>query len=357
MALIPETAEVSIGYLPLTMENIAKVTFNNLGDAYGWGGMLDVEDCSGFVRTIYSCFGLELARNTTWQTAMPMAKISFTNTCREERMKILDSLPLGSVLYFSGHEMMYLGKVNGEYFVISAVGSIMNPHENGVKQRIRSNIINSLDIKRANGLTWLDSLTTANVPYWGLLEGKIYNMPEYEWYHDGVAYCLKNKLMQANSEGMFCPDKEITRAELVEILWKIDKQPEVECELNFNDISETDTFIKALQWAYSNGIISGIDEYTFAPNEFITREQSATILYKYAKLHGKGFGELWMFRLEYADTDMISDYAYEPICWLIMNNVINGVDNEHISPKSTVTRAQLAVMVQKFVPLLEPITE
>ena len=64
-----------------------------------------------------------------------------------------------------------------------------------------------------------------------------------------------------------------------------------------------------------------------------------------------------MFRLEYQDTDMISDYAYEPICWLIMNKVINGVDNEHISPKTTVTRAQLAVMVQKFVPLLEPIIE
>ena len=64
-----------------------------------------------------------------------------------------------------------------------------------------------------------------------------------------------------------------------------------------------------------------------------------------------------MFRLEYSDADSISNYAYEPICWLIMNNVINGVDNEHISPKTTVTRAQLAVIIQKFVPLLEPVTE
>jgi hypothetical protein len=192
-------------------------------------------------------------------------------------MKILDSLPLGSVLYFSGHEMMYLGKENGEYFVISAVGSIMNPYEVGVKQRIRSNIINSLDIKRANGLTWLDSLTAANVPYWGLLEGKNYNLPEYEWYHEGVVYCLKNKLMQANSDGMFYPNNEITRAELVEVLWKLEKQPKVECELGFTDISETDTFLDALRWAYSNGIISGIDEYTFAPNEFIKRADVAII--------------------------------------------------------------------------------
>ena len=357
LTLISENEKVSVGYLPLTRENIAEVALSSLGNTYGWGGMLNSDDCSSYVRNIYKCFGLELARNTTWQTAMPMAKISFANTCREERMKILDSLPLGSVLYFSGHEMMYLGKENGEYFVVSAVGSIMNPYESGVKQRIRSNIINSLNIKRANGLTWLDSLTTANIPYWGLLDGKTYDLPEYEWYHEGVAYCLKNKLMQASSEGMFCPDNEITRAELVEVLWKLEKQPEVECELSFNDVLESDTFVKALRWAYSNGIISGRDEYSFAPNEFITREQLATILYKYAKLHGKGFRELWMFRLKYVDADTISDYAYEPICWLTMNKVMNGIDSKHISPKTTVTRAQLAVMVQKLVPLLETTEE
>ena len=353
LTLISENEKVSIGYLPLTRENIAEVALSSLGNTYGWGGMLNSDDCSAYVRNIYKCFGLELARNTTWQTAMPMAKVSLANTCREERMKILNSLPLGSVLYFSGHEMMYLGKVNDEYYVISAVGSIMNPYESGVKQRIRSNIINTLNIKRANGLTWLDSLTTINVPYWGMLEGKNYEFPKYEWYHEGVAYCLKNKLMQANSDGMFYPKNEITRAELVEVLWKLEKQPEVECELSFNDVSETDTFVNALRWAYSNEIISGVDENTFAPNEFITREQLATILYKYAKLRGKGFSGLWMFRLEFADAESISEYAYEPICWLTMNKVISGVDSEHISPKTTVTRAQLAVMVQKFVSLLE----
>ena len=70
MALLPETAKVSVGYLPLTMENIAVVALNNLGDAYGWGGMMDVEDCSGLVRTIYSCFGLDIGRNGNWQWNM-----------------------------------------------------------------------------------------------------------------------------------------------------------------------------------------------------------------------------------------------------------------------------------------------
>lgn len=353
LTLISENEKVSAGYLPLTRENIAEVALSSLGNTYGWGGMLNSDDCSSYVRNIYKCFGLELARNTTWQTAMPMAKVSLANTCREERIKILDSLPLGSVLYFSGHEMMYLGKVDDEYYVISAVGSIMNPYESGVKQRVRSNIINTLNIKRANGLTWLDSLTTVNVPYWGLIEGKTYDLPKYNWYHEGVAYCLKNKLMKAEEDGFFYPGKEVTRAELVQLLWNLEKQPKVEIELPFSDISEIDSYVEAIRWAYSNGIISGTDETTFTPNGSITREQLATILYKYAKLHGQGFGELWMFRLEYLDANTISEYAYEPICWLTMNKVMGGVDSENISPKTTVTRAQLAVMIQKFAPLLE----
>ena len=60
MALLPETAEVSIGYLPLTQENIAMVALQTLGDTYGWGGMLDAEDCTGKIRTIYACFGLSV---------------------------------------------------------------------------------------------------------------------------------------------------------------------------------------------------------------------------------------------------------------------------------------------------------
>ena len=114
LALIPETAQVSVGYLPLTMENIAMIAFNSLGDAYGWGGMLDVEDCSGMVRTIYSCFGLEVARNGNWQWKMNMEKIDMTNMSLEEKCMILDEMPMGSALCFPGHEMIYLGKVDGE---------------------------------------------------------------------------------------------------------------------------------------------------------------------------------------------------------------------------------------------------
>ena len=165
LALISENAKVSEGYLPLTRENIAMVAFNSLGDEYGWGGMLSSEDCSGYVRDVYKCFGFEMARNTTWQKAMPVKSFDLSEYTDEQKMELLDMLPLGAVLFFSGHEMLYLGHEDGKYYVISATSSIMNPDESG-RQRARSVMINSLDIKRANGNTWLTSLNYATIPYY-----------------------------------------------------------------------------------------------------------------------------------------------------------------------------------------------
>ena len=161
LTLISEHKNVSMGYLPLTKANVSKVVFSALGNSYGWGGGLYSDDCSGYMRNVYKCFGMELARNTTWQTSMPVAKIDMQYMAREERIKFLDALPFGTILYFSGHEMMYLGAKDGKYYVISTVSTIMQPGNPSVRQRIRSVIVNTLDVKRANGNSWLNDLTVA----------------------------------------------------------------------------------------------------------------------------------------------------------------------------------------------------
>ncbi len=145
LALIPETAKVSVGYLPLTMRNIAMVALESLGDAYGWGGMLDTEDCSGMIRTVYKCFGLDIGRNGNWQYNMNIEKIDMTNMSLEEKKLILDQMPLGSALCFDGHEMMYLGKADGEYYVISTVSSIVSPNS-GEILRTRDVMINDMQV-------------------------------------------------------------------------------------------------------------------------------------------------------------------------------------------------------------------
>lgn len=174
VALISESNDVSIGYLPLTTENIIDTAFKFLGNCYGWGGMLSSVDCSSYVLSVYKCFGLNVARNTSWQMEMPVKKFTFdpvTASDDEEVIKeneeakkaVLDTLPAGSTLFFSGHEMIYLGKVDGKYYVISSVSSIMN--EEGVRQRLRDVCIHTLDTRRANGSTWLQQLKVMEVPY------------------------------------------------------------------------------------------------------------------------------------------------------------------------------------------------
>ena len=163
-ALISQHYGVSAGYLPLTRRNILRTAFQMLGDAYGWGGMLSAEDCSGYIRGVYRCFGLELPRNTTWQAQAPAVKYDLSGMNDDEKKAVLNQLPAGTTLFFRGHEMMYLGTENGKYYVISAVSSAGNPFGPG-KIRIRSVVINTLDMKRANQTTWLSNLNAAVIPY------------------------------------------------------------------------------------------------------------------------------------------------------------------------------------------------
>ncbi|MBO6208709.1 MAG: SH3 domain-containing protein [Lachnospiraceae bacterium] len=164
LGLISMHHGVSEGYLPLTENNILKVAYSMLGDTYGWGGMLSSMDCSLYVQNIYKCFGLELPRNTTWQSKMPVTGVDVSAYTPEMKEAVLDVCPPGTLLYFSGHAMMYLGQENGNYYVISSVSSMMDA-SGTQKLRVRGVVINTLDTRRANGKTWLESIHTVLVPY------------------------------------------------------------------------------------------------------------------------------------------------------------------------------------------------
>lgn len=169
VVLISQHDPVSAGYLPLTTQNVLNVAFTMLGDAYGWGAMLDSADCSSYIRDIYKCFGIELPRNTTWQASMPAVKCDLSPLPQDAsgdpaKKALLDTLPAGSALYFSGHAMMYLGRVGDEYYVISSVSSMADP-ETGKYLRVRGVVVNSLSAKRLSGKTWLNCINMAVVPY------------------------------------------------------------------------------------------------------------------------------------------------------------------------------------------------
>ncbi len=164
LALIPANRDVSVGYLPFTSGNILSQAFKSLGNRYGWGGMLHSQDCSAYVRDVYRCFGLNIPRNTTWQSAMPVQITSLTEMDTEAKTAFLRTLAPGAILQFPGHEMLYLGEADGRFYTINDVSSLLSPlepAETRSRLRVRSVILNDLSTLRTNGHTWLEQLSAA----------------------------------------------------------------------------------------------------------------------------------------------------------------------------------------------------
>ncbi len=305
MALIPVTAKVSVGYLPLTMRNIAMVALESLGDAYGWGGMLNVEDCSGMIRTIYQCFGLDIGRNGNWQANMNIEKIDMVNMSLEEKKLILDEMPLGSALCFDGHEMMYLGKVDGEYYVVSTVSSIVSPSSGNIL-RTRDVMINDMQVKRGSGKTWLGALNMAFMPCYAKLEGKTYDFPALQWYHDGVAWCLESGVMPGldidDTFGVGTPASKADLDYALRVLSGEDVSGEeaaAEPDTSPVSLNETLTALWELavdqgwpgaadspfpyDWALDAGIVTG-DDWALPIGDPVSREGLAMYLARYGQL-------------------------------------------------------------------------
>jgi hypothetical protein len=248
--------------------------------------------------------------------------------------------------------MMYLGKENGKYYVISTASSIMSP-DTGKRLRTRDVMINTLDVKRANGQTWLQALNMAFMPCYAKLEGKTYEFPEVQWYRDGVAHVLKNGLIANDEKGYFRPDDMANREAAVNALWRMDGRPEVAATETFVDVSES-TYAKAIYWAEEKGIACGYGNGSFGTRDSLTREQLVAMLWQYAKYKGYdvSVGENTNI-LSYDDVFELSEYAVPAMQWACGSGVIEAENDADgagmaLNPKDGMTRAQLSVVLMRF---------
>ena len=168
------------------------------------------------------------------------------------------------------------------------------------------------------------------------------------WYHDGVHFCIENKLMNGTSTTTFAPGATTSRAMIVTILWRLAGEPVVNYAMSFEDVAADTWYTEAIRWAASEGIVNGYSDTAFGPNDNITREQLATILYRYEQKNGGGFKGMWMFRMDYVDLADVSDWAYEAMCWMNMNSIVNGKPGKVLDPKGNATRAEAATMLYRY---------
>ena len=172
------------------------------------------------------------------------------------------------------------------------------------------------------------------------------------WYHDGIHFCVENDLMQGVSGGRFAPNGLTTRAQIVTILWRIEGTPYVDYAA-FTDVHDGDWFAPAVQWAAANGIVVGYSSGRFGPNDSVTREQLAAILYRYAQYleSDVSAGEDTNI-LSYDDADRIGSWAFDAIQWACGSGIIGGTSARTLAPKATATRAQVAAMILRFLALV-----
>ncbi|MBQ7870563.1 MAG: S-layer homology domain-containing protein, partial [Oscillospiraceae bacterium] len=166
-----------------------------------------------------------------------------------------------------------------------------------------------------------------------------------QWYHEGVDFVLDNGLMKGMSDTIFAPNGEVTRAQLVTILYRLEGQPSIEgLENPFEDIAEKDWFYDAVVWAASEGVVNGTSATTFDPNAAITREQIAAILFRYAGAEAIEEDHL----KDFTDADKISAYAVDAMNWAVANGLIKGLTDTTVAPRATATRAQIATILMRY---------
>lgn len=174
-----------------------------------------------------------------------------------------------------------------------------------------------------------------------------------KWYHPYVDYVVAAGLMNGTANDKFSPDKTTSRAMIVTVLHRMAGLPQTETAAEFTDVESGSWYEASVAWAAENGIVKGITETTFKPNDDITREQLAAMLYRYAAWaneHGesnvnlKAKGDL----SKYYDADRISNYAIVNMEWAVGVELFKGDDKNMLNPKETATRAEVATTFQRL---------
>ena len=174
-----------------------------------------------------------------------------------------------------------------------------------------------------------------------------------QWYYEGVDYVLNNQLFNGTSETLFTPDGYMTRAMMVTVLYRLAGSPATDATNPFADVEAGQWYTDAITWAVANGVVMGYSSTTFGPDDYITREQMAIILYNYAKVKGydvsasadlSAFADLQALN----DAGSISTLSLSALKWAVGEQLITGINSTTLDPQGNATRAQVAVILMRF---------
>lgn len=165
------------------------------------------------------------------------------------------------------------------------------------------------------------------------------------WYYDAVSFVYNKGIMNGVTSTTFEPNSTITRGMVVTMLWRMAGEPYVSGG-SFSDVASGRYYSTAVAWAAKNGIVDGYSSTVFGVNDPVTREQFATILYRYAKY--MGYSTTGSSLTGYYDANSVSSWARDAMGWAVKNGIITGSGNSRLNPTGTASRAEVAQMFMSF---------
>ena len=318
------------------------------GEIYGLGyGTTNV--------TLFSPIGVELdtfkLTVTTWDGELPVAEIYLNK--KEMTLKEREYAVLSTYIYPTNATNQTVTWSSSDPYVatVDAYGRVKALNQGTTKIRATAG-----DVYAECTVTVLQGdfssviLTPDTCPKDETCPMYVYtDLDRNSWYHDGVHYCLEEGLMTGTSATTFAPNMITNRAMVVTILYRLEGSPAVNASHPFTDLT-ADWYKDAVIWAYNNSIVNGTSATTFAPDQVVTREQIATMLYRYAQY--KGYDVSHRNDLtQFPDRNEASSWALDALKWAVAEGLISGAvkDNQTILlPQGEAARCQFATILYRF---------
>ena len=162
-----------------------------------------------------------------------------------------------------------------------------------------------------------------------------------------MRYVYVNGLMNGVDGGRFAPYGTTTRAQIATILWRLEGSPVVNYAMDYDDVADSDWYAEAIRWASSTGIVSGYDNGTFGPEDAITREQMAAMLYRYAEYKDYSVSDTGSLD-QFPDGEDTSAWVEGAMSWAVAEGLISGGDGNVLQPQGNAIRAQAATILMRF---------
>ena len=168
-----------------------------------------------------------------------------------------------------------------------------------------------------------------------------------QWFAEDVAYVADKGLMTGTGDGKFSPSMTTSRGMIVTILWRMEGEAAAQTVPAFADVAEGAYYAKAVAWAAENSIVTGYSDSVFGPNDAITREQLAVILFRYSQSKGLAAVDAAEHLNAFVDAADVSSYAVQAMNWAVGQGLIQG-SNGLLLPQGTADRAQIAAVLHRF---------